>query len=143
MKQRNGSRIAWPLPVSLLIFELALLAACYLEMASARNGIAPFWFSHAILLCGLLVNPPRKWWLYILATVPIRLFIFVPQGTALRFLFAGFATDSLRALLPAWLLRRTSRDHAWFDNLHEFSRYFGVVVFLTPGVFAFAGDTFH
>src|SRR5262249_44759287 len=137
------SRIAWPSPVSLLLFELAFLAAYYFEMASAQDGIAPFWFADAVLLCGLLLSPPKDWWLYILATVPIRMFLFVSPGTALWFLFAGFVSDSLKGLLSAWLLLRASRDHAWFDNLHEFTRYSVVAVVLSPGLSALAGGTSH
>ena len=143
MRQRNASRIAWPSPVSLLLFELAFLAAYYFQRASAQDGIAPFWFADAVLLCGLLLSPPKEWWLYILATVPIRMFLFVSPGTALWFLFAGFVSDSLKGLLSAWLLRRASRDHAWFDNLHEFSRYFAVAVVLAPGLSALASGTSH
>src|SRR5262249_33181785 len=82
---------------------------------------------------------PKEWWLYILATVPIRLFLFVPPGTHLWFLFAAFASDSLKALLPAWLLRRASRDRTWFHSLHEFNSYFLVAVVLAPALSAFAG----
>jgi PAS domain S-box-containing protein len=143
MRQRNGSRIAWPPPVSLLLFELAFLVAYHFEMASAQAGFAPFRFAGAVLLCALLLSPPKEWWVYILATVPIRFFLFFPPGTTLWFLFAGFATDSLKGLLSAWLLRPASRDHAWFDNLHGFRRYFVVAVVLAPGLSAFAGSTSH
>jgi len=125
--------------VRLLLFVLAFPAAYYFETASAQDGIAPFPFADAVLLCGLLLSRPKEWWLYVLATVPIRFFLFVPPGTPLWFLFAGFLSDSLKGLLPAWLLRRASRDRAWFDNLHEFSRYFLVAVVLAPGLSALAG----
>jgi PAS domain S-box-containing protein len=138
MRQSDGSRIARSYAVKLLIFELAFLAAYYFEISSGQDGIARFWFADAVLLCGLFLSHPKEWWLYVLATVPIRFFLFVPPGTAPWFLFAGFATDSLKALLAAWLLRRASRDRAWFDSLREFGRYFFVAVVLMPGLFAFA-----
>jgi len=143
MRQINGSRIAWPSPVTLLLFELAFVVAYRFDMASAQDGAAPFWFRDAVLLCGLLLSRPKEWWLYVLATVPIRFFLFVPPGTPLWFLFGRFASDSLKGLLSAWLLRRPSRDRAWFDNLHEFGRYFLVAVVLAPGLSAFAGAASH
>jgi PAS domain S-box-containing protein len=143
MRQRSESRSACQFPVSLLLFEVSFIVAYYVETASAQNGIAPFRFADAALLCGLLLSAPRDWWLYVLATVPIRFFLFVPSGTALWFLFAGLATDSLKALFSAWLLRRVSRDHAWFDNLHEFGRYFLVTGVLAPGLSAFACGVSH
>jgi PAS domain S-box-containing protein len=143
MRQRNGSRIAWPSAVSVLLFELAFLAAYRLDVASARNGAAPFWFADAILLCGLLLSRPKEWWFYVLATVPIRFFLFVPRDTSSWLLFASFASDSLKGLLSAWLLQRPSGKRAWFDNLHEFSRYFLVAVLLAPGLSAFTGAASH
>lgn len=141
--KRTGSRIGWPSPGRFLLFELAFLTAYYFEAASGHGGIAPFWFSDAVLLCGLLLSPPGEWWFYILAIVPIRLFLFVPPGTALWFTFAGYATAALKAVLSAWMLRRLSRDHAWFDNLHEFSKYFLVAVVLAPGFSALAWGVSH
>src|SRR5215475_1056948 len=143
MRQRNRSRIAWPAPVNLLLFQLAFLVAYHFEMASVQDGFAPFWFADAVLLCALLLSPPGEWWAYIVATVPIRLFLFLPPGTGLWFLFARSTSDSLKGLLSAWLLRRASRDHAWFNNLHGFSRYFLVAVVLAPGLAAFAGGSSH
>jgi PAS domain S-box-containing protein len=143
MKQRNGCRLGWPSPVSLLLFELAFFGAYYFGVASARDGIAPFWFADAVLLCALLLSHPKEWWLYILATVPVRFFLFVSPGLPLWFLFAGFAIDSLKGLLSAWLLRCVSRHRVWFDNLHEFIWYFLVAVVLAPGLSAFADGASH
>jgi PAS domain S-box-containing protein len=137
MKQRNESRIAWP--VSILLFELAFLLAHSFDMASAEDAAARFWFSHAVLLSALLLSRPKEWWVYVLVTFPIRFFLFVPQGTPLWFLFACFTTDSLQGLLSAWLLRHPSRVRSWFDELHEFRRYFLIAVVLAPGLSAFAG----
>src|SRR5262245_33775839 len=136
MTKRRGSD-RWPLPVSLLLFELAFLVAYSLHVRSIQGGAALVWFPDAVLLCGLLLSHPKEWWLYILATVPIRFFLFIP-GTPLWFLLACFASDSLKGLLSAWLLRRLSQDGAWFDNLHEFSWYFLVAVVIGPGLSAFA-----
>ena len=137
MRQRNGSRIAWP--ASVLLFELAFLLAYSFDIASAADGAVRFRFSDAILFCALLLSHPKEWWLYVLATAPIRFFLFVPQGTPLWFLFACFATDSLKGLFSACLLRHASRDRAWFDNVQQFCRYFLIAVVLAPALSAFAG----
>src|SRR5439155_1378773 len=138
MRLREGRRIARPSVISLLLFDLAFLVAYCFGRASTQNLAAPFWFPDAALLCGLLLSRPNVWWLYILATAPIRFLLCVPPATPLWFLFAGFVSDSLKGLLSAWLLRRSSQDRAWFDNLHEFGRYFLVAVVLGPGLSAFA-----
>ena len=39
------------------------------------SGIAAIWPSTAILLAGLLLAPPRYWWLYLLGAVPTHLLV--------------------------------------------------------------------
>jgi PAS domain S-box-containing protein len=122
-----------------LLFEVAFIAAYRFGMPSARGEAAPFGFPWAVLFSVLLLSRPNQWWLYILGTIPIRFFLFVPPDTPLWFVSACFANDSLAVLLSAWLLRQPSRDHAWFDNLHEFRRYFLFGVILAPGLSALTG----
>jgi len=138
MRKSNVGQFAWPSPASLLLFEIVFLAAYRFGMAFTQGSAAPFWFPDAVLLSALLLSPPNEWWLYILATAPIRLSLFVPPGTPFWFLFACFASDSLKGLLSAWLLLRPSRERKWFGSFREFSRYFLVAVVFTPGLSAFA-----
>ena len=139
MSQTSRSRITWPPTSRIVLFGITFLLAYRFGIAFTQEFGALFWFPDAILLSTLLLTPSNQWWLYILATLPIRLFPFVPQGTPVWFLVACFGNDALKALLSAWLLRRASRDRSWFDNLHEFGRYFGVTVLLTPALSAAAG----
>ena len=133
------SRITWPPTSRIVLFGITFLLAYRFSIAFTQDFGAAFWFPDAILLSTLLLTPSNEWWLYILATLPIRLFPSVPQNTPVWFLVACFANNALKALLSAWLLRRASRDRSWFDNLHEFGRYFGVTVLLTPALSAAAG----
>src|SRR5690348_3537668 len=130
MSQISGNRIASPPASTIVLFEIAFLLTYRLGMGFTQDLAAPLWFPDAILLCTLLLRRSNEWWIYVLATLPIRLFLFVPPGTPLWFLFACFFNDSLKALLSAWLLRHASRARSWFDNVHEFGRYFGVTVVL-------------
>src|SRR5215468_10281862 len=111
MSQISGSRIErQPASKLVVLFGIAFLLAYRFGMAFTQDFTAPFWFPDAILLSTLLLRPSNEWWLYVLATLPIRLFLFVPQGTPLWFLLACFANDSLKVLFSAWLLRHNSRD---------------------------------
>jgi PAS domain S-box-containing protein len=139
MSQIGRSRIVWPPTSTIVLFGITFLLAYRFGIAFTQDFAAPFWFPDAILLSTLLLTRSNEWWLYVLVTLPIRLFLFVPQGTPLWFLLACFANDALKALLSAWLLRHASRDRSWFDNLHEFGRYFGVTVVLTPALSAAMG----
>src|SRR5262245_901611 len=133
------SRITWPPTSRIVLFGITFLLAYRFSIAFTQDLGAAFWFPDAILLSTLLLTPSNEWWLYILATLLIRLFPSLPQGTPVWFLVACFANNALKALLSAWLLRRASRERSWFDDLHEFARYFGVTVLLTSALSAAAG----
>src|SRR5262245_6258157 len=131
MSQISGSRISTPPASKIVLFEIAFLLAYRLGVGLTQDLAGPIWFPDAILLCTLLLRRSNEWWVYVLATLPIRLFLFVPPGAPLWFLFACFANDSLKALLSAWLLRDASRDRSWFDNVHKFGWYFLVTIVLS------------
>jgi len=74
-------------------------------MSFSQAAASPFWFPDSILLCALLMNPPRRWWIFVLAPLPIRLFSEVAAGIPYWFLLATFALDSAKGLLAALALR--------------------------------------
>ena len=125
---------------NLLIFELAFFCAYrYAMTLSLRTG-APFWFPDSVLLCALLLSPPRKWWIYIAATLPIRLLVALPANSPTWFLLAAFANDSLKAILAAALVRRTLRDREIrFDSLHDFWIYLLATAVVAPALSGIAG----
>ena len=67
-------------------------------MSFSQAAASPFWFPDSILLCALLMSPPRRWWIFILAPLPIRLFSEVAAGIPYWFLLATFALDSAKGL---------------------------------------------
>jgi len=58
MRTRSRNRIAWPSPLSVLLFELAFLFAYRIAVALHPNGTAGFSMLDAVLLCGLLLMVP-------------------------------------------------------------------------------------
>jgi PAS domain S-box-containing protein len=135
----NSVRIAPSYLGGLVPFEIAYLLAYRFGISFTQQLAAPFWFPDSVLLCALLVSPAKTWWIYIAATLPVRLFLFVPSGTPLWFLLACVVNDSLKALLAAWLLRGVSRPPVWLESLRGFIRYFLVAVTLSPALSAAAG----
>ncbi len=126
--------------VPFLIFELAFLVAYQFAMnLSARNG-APFWFPDSVLLCALLLSRPRQWWVYIAATLPVRLLIALPTDSPPWFLLAAFANDSLKALVAAALIRRALPGRAIrFDSLHDFWSYLLAAAVVAPALSGIGG----
>ena len=72
------------------------------------SGIAAIWPSTAILLAGLLLAPPRYWWLYLLGAVPTHLLVVanfqVPEVPVVVML-CQVGINVLHALIAALALR--------------------------------------
>jgi PAS domain S-box-containing protein len=137
--KKTGLGVVLPTLNSFVLFEVSFLLAYRFGMSFAQDLAAPFWFPDSVLLAALLVSPPNTWWIYILGSMPIRFFFFVPPGIPFWFLLACFANDSLKAAVSAWLLRPASREWAWFDNLRNFTKYLLVAVLFAPMMSTFAG----
>src|SRR5262245_41334350 len=71
---------------ALCLFAVVFLVAYRYAMSFTNDQPAPFWFPDAVLLCALLRTPVRWWWVPLLVSLPIRLFVAVPPQTPLWFL---------------------------------------------------------
>lgn len=124
---------------NLLVFAVAYLAASGYASLFRQTAAAPLWFPDSVLLCALLLTPFRKWWLYLVAALPIR-FVPAPSPSVPDwFLFATSANDLLKAVFAAYLLRRITPGSIRVSNLRTTTAYLGIAVFLTPMLSAFGG----
>ncbi|HEX5000604.1 MAG TPA: MASE1 domain-containing protein, partial [Terriglobia bacterium] len=139
--KRTTGLLGQPTLLRFGLFEITFFVAYRFGMSFTQSLASPLWFPDAVLLCVLLGSRSGVWWIYILGTLPIRLFLVVPADTPFWFLVACFVNDSLKALLSAWLLGRITRHGSWFDDLGQFARYFLVAVIVSPGLSAVAGAT--
>ena len=100
--RRSGLRSAFELGA----FATAYYVAYRYGMSFSEATASPFWFPDSVLLCALLRRRPGRWWLFILAMLPIRLFSEVAQDVPLWFLLATLANDSIKGIVSAFILRR-------------------------------------
>jgi PAS domain S-box-containing protein len=121
------------------VFSVAFYLAYRYGMSFSEASASPFWFPDSVLLSALLITQPRRWWLFILAALPIRLFSEVAHGIPLWFLLATFVIDSAKGLLAAVLLRRFIANPIRLGTGREFVTFCLLAVLLVPAVFAFAG----
>jgi two-component system sensor kinase FixL len=121
----------------------AYVAAFYLAyrygMSFSQASASPFWFPDSVLLCALLISRPRRWWIFVLVPLPIRLFSEVAAGIPLWFLLATFAIDSAKGLVAAWALRRFVGNPIRFETVRETAVFFVFAVLLVPAASAFGG----
>ena len=125
--------------LGLCLFAVAFYFAYRYGMAFSHVTSSPFWFPDSVLLCTLLVVRPSRWWVFILAALPIRLLLSVPEGVPLWFLLATFANDSAKGLLVAAALRRFLRNPVRFETVRDFALYCLFAVLLVPAASAFGG----
>ena len=132
----------WPLLRNFLLFclfETAFYFAYRYGMSFSQACAAPFWFPDSVLLCALLLTQPRRWWLLVVAVLPIRLFVGFSFDVPLWFLLGAFAIDSAKGLLTAAVLRRFIKNPLRLETVREFGVFCLFAVLLIPAASAFAG----
>ena len=76
--------------LELCVFGAAFYFAYSHGMCSfSQVSASPFWIPDSILLCALLMSPPRRWWIFVLAPLPIRLFVGATQNFPLGFFLSN------------------------------------------------------
>jgi PAS domain S-box-containing protein len=95
------------------------------------------WPPNSILMAALMLTPPRRWWVYLLAALPAHILIqsqtAVPPPTML-FLFV---TNAGEAVLGAWAVRRLCGGPPRFGYVRDVVVFFLFAVFAAPFVTSF------
>jgi PAS domain S-box-containing protein len=123
----------------LCLYEAVFYVAYRFGMGFGDSLSSPFWFPDAVLLTALLLSPARKWWVWVVAPLPIRLLVAVPPGVPLWFLMVCFLTDSARGVLVAAGMRFSLKNPLRFASVRDFVCFCFYAVLLGPAVSAFAG----
>ena len=121
------------------LFQLALaalgVAAVYyfsLQVAFAvripGSTYSPLYPPGAILLGIVLLTPPRRWWIWLLAAILAHLAFYLPLGTPLWKQSIQMVHTMLLVLLPAAVLRRRSPEAV------ALTTFVGVLTFLLTAV---------
>ena len=123
----------------LLIFELAYFVAYRYAMEMSPRTGSPFWLPDSVLLSALLLSPPRNWWIFLVAPLPLR---FLVPTRPLWFLLVALGNDVVKTLVAALLLRRALKGRGIrFDSLHDFWIYLGAAAVVAPALSGVAGAT--
>ena len=142
MKERSPLTAYRPLIENILwfcLFETAFYFAYRYGMSFSNTTASPFWFPDAVLLCALMRSHPRRWWIFVFAPLPIRIFAEVAHNIPLWFLLATFAIDSAKGVLTAFALRHVNKNPIRFETIREYLLFFFFAVLMIPAAAAFAG----
>ena len=73
-----------------------------------HGGISDIWLPHGVLLAALMLTPPRRWWLYLVALLPVHLHLASHfQGPVpLAVMLIHFAGNAAQAMLGAMVVQR-------------------------------------
>lgn len=113
-------------------FEVAYYFAFKYGISFGPASSSPFWFPDAVLLCALLKSRRDLWWLFILGTLPVRLFSDVTADVPFWFKIAFFANDTVTIGMAALILRRVMRNPLRFDTVRDFAYFVLFAAVLTP-----------
>jgi signal transduction histidine kinase/integral membrane sensor domain MASE1 len=104
----------------------AALAVCIAYFVGANIGFilrlppatpSILWPPNSILTATLLLTPPRRWWIYLVAALPSHAFVELPVLSPPSLVFALYATNCLEALIGASAVRALSDAPTRFDTL--------------------------
>jgi signal transduction histidine kinase/integral membrane sensor domain MASE1 len=86
------------------------------------------WPPNAFLAAVLLLSPPRRWAIYLLAALPVHLAAVLPVGWPAPMVVLLFVTNCGEALLAAGLIRTFSDAPTRFDTVRRVSVFFAAAV---------------
>ena len=137
VRVRTASGLAANELAGFLVFLAAYYVAYGYSRAFSHAIPSPFWFADSILLCALLLNRPARWWLFLVAALPIRLFQSdFSDNFPLWWGVSAYTIDVLKAITAAYVLRRVLRDPLHLDTLQRFGIFCILAVVLIPALFA-------
>lgn len=136
-----------------LVNAIVLAIAYYLgvhvgfALTPDSSPVSTMWPPNAILLAGLLLAPPRSWWLMIVAVLPAHLAAELALGVPFGLASLWFLSNAGEALIGAALIVRYLGGRPRFDRVRDLSIFIiaGAVVaplltsFLDAGFVAIAG----
>jgi signal transduction histidine kinase len=140
------SRIRISRTLEPVLGPLALAVAYYLGAEAAfligtlsDRLFAPFWPPNVILFCVLLVSPPSRWWIFVLAIFPAHVLAELSVAMPLEPMMIAYITNCSVAILNAFLVQKFSRGPPWFGSIRKAAVYIVVTAAVTPAFVGLGG----
>ena len=123
-----------------LVVAVGYYVACQVGLSLRLPGATPsvLWPPNAILTSALLLSPPRRWPLLLLAAFPVHVILELNAGFSTPLILVLFLTNCLEAVIGAggvWLL---SDAPTQFDTFPRLTAFFVSAVFAGPLLSSFA-----
>lgn len=109
-----------------------------LELRFPPATTSVLWPPNAFLTAALLLVPPRRFWLVVLAALPAHFAAQIPAGIGLQLSVSFFLTNCAQAVLAAGLVHLWSDEPARFNSLRRVLVFIAGAVLAAPFVTSFA-----
>ena len=118
---------------------LGYYLACRLGLLLRLPATTPsiLWPPNAVLTSALLLSPPRRWLVLLLAALPVHLFVELGTGWSAALVLSFFATNCLEALVAAGGMLLLSDDARRFDTFHRLLSFLAAAVVAAPFISSF------
>jgi len=124
---------------------LLVCGACYVGAAIGNAirfphvGTAILYPPYAVVAAALILSPPRRWWIYLLAGTVGSLLPNLRSGGPLSFVLMAELANYTRALVAAGGVRCLGRDKGRLDTMRGMAGFMLFAVVLAPSLAAFVG----
>ncbi|MCI0352460.1 MAG: PAS domain-containing protein [Acidobacteriales bacterium] len=102
-----------------------------------QQPISTLWPPNAILFAALLLTAPRKWWILLLAVLPVHLWVQLSSGVPLMTALGRYCTNVGEGLLGATCVRIVNRGEPLFGRLRGVLNFILFGILLAPFVTTF------
>src|SRR6266576_1534081 len=85
------------------------------------HPVSTLWPPNSILLAALVLMPFRRWWLFLLAVLPVHFLIELQSGVPLPMILCWFVSNSSEAIIGALCLRYLNDRPLRFDSIRQVS----------------------
>jgi len=120
------------LPTFLLAAGYYLGAKIGFALTFDPAPVSILWPPNAVLLAGLLMNPPHAWGLILLAVFPVHLVTQLQSGVPFAMVLGWFVSNCSEALLGAVCVRSILGERLRFDSFQHVAVFLFSCVFLAP-----------
>src|SRR6185295_7678974 len=100
---------------------------------------APLWPPNTVLFCALVLAPPKRWWIYILAAFPAHIVVELGVGMGALQLLIAFITNVLIVVVSAAAMRRFVGERPWFRDVRKTWLYVLITALVVPAIVAIGG----
>jgi signal transduction histidine kinase/integral membrane sensor domain MASE1 len=100
---------------------------------------APLWPPNTVLFCALVLAPPKRWWIYILAAFPAHIVVELGVGMGALQLLIAFITNVLIVVVSAAAMRRFVGERPWFRDVRKTWLYVLITALVVPAIVALGG----